>query len=389
MQRVRRRAPVVLGGLVLATALTIGIAATRTAGPPEPPPLPPGAVTIDAWAPYWTLGVTLPEVESRFAELREISPFWFAATGAASIEIDANSPFDASSDFIDAIRDAGRAFVPSIVDHMDAGGMAAVLANPRSRKIHIDTIMAFAERIDADGIDLDYEQFAFADGSDTWLTTRPNWVAFIKELSARLHAEGRTLTVSVPPIQGDPANLSGYWVYDHGTIAPMVDAIRIMAYDFSVAESGPIAPLDWVQDSVDTISAVVAPEFHDRLVLGIPSYGSNWVTATEGVCPSTAEGRTNVTTRTVDELATRRGGVPRFDEVNAEWWFVYDLVVDDGVTSCVQSREVRWVDAEGVRARIEIARRAGWGGVALWALGYEDAEVWDTLVAASHDPLTP
>ncbi len=233
-------------------------------------------------------------------------------------------------------------------------------------------------------------EFAFADGPDTWEATRPNWVAFITELATRLHADDRTLTVSIPAVFDlEATGRRGYWVYDHGAIAAVVDAIRIMAYDFSTSEAGPIAPLGWVQEAVDGTSLAVPPEYHDKLVLGVPAYGSNWVIDTVGACPDSADGRTNVTARTALELAQKRGGVPVFDEVLGEWSFVYSLTVEAGGLSCVQSRMVRWVDSEGAAARVEIARRAGWGGVALWALGYEDADVWQAIVTASRVPLAP
>jgi spore germination protein YaaH len=142
-----------------------------------------------------------------------------------------------------------------------------------------------------------------------------------------------------------------------------------------------------VRDAVDGTSLAVPEEYHDKLVLGVPSYGSNWVVSTVGDCPATAEGRTNVTARSVADLALRRGGVPELDPLTGEWSFAYALTVDDGTTSCVQNRKVHWVDSEGVAARVELARRAGWGGVALWALGYEDDEVWQTLVTASRAAL--
>jgi spore germination protein YaaH len=34
---------------------------------------------------------------------------------------------------------------------------------------------------------------------------------------------------------------------------------------------------------------------------------------------------------------------------------------------------------------VHIARRAGLGGVSLWAFGYDDAEVWSTLVSSLAD----
>ena len=176
-------------------------------------------------------------------------------------------------------------------------------------------------------------------------------------------------------------------MYDHGSIAEHNDSLRLMAYDYSTAEPGPIAPLAWVQQAIDGVTLAVAPEHHDRLVLGVPAYGSNWVVATTGTCPATAEGRTTVTTRTALDLAARRGGTPVFDAATGEWSFTYPLTVDDGVTACVQSRVVNWVDQEGIAARVELARRAGWGGVSLWALGYDDDEAWNALVLASRRPL--
>ncbi len=213
-------------------------------------------------------------------------------------------------------------------------------------------------------------------------------MAFVRDLAAALHDDGRTLTVSIPPVY-DPAvsGGSGYWVYDHGTIAEYVDAIRIMAYDYSVAEPGPIAPLSWVTEAVDGVTKAVPEQYHHKLVLGVPAYGANWVTATMGTCPPTAEGKTTVTSQNVLELAALRGGTPVYDPALGEWSFTYDLTVSDGPTSCIQTRIVRWVDSEGAAARAEIARRAGWGGAALWALGYDDAEVWAALLTATRAPI--
>ncbi len=349
-------------------------------------PLPPGAVPIDLWAPYWTLGDSLPKLDARMDAVREASPFWFGARGVTLIVSDENASPTQTKEFIDRLRATRARVVPSIRDEMPAGAMARVLTDPVTRTQHVAAIVAFADGLDADGIDLDYEQFAFADGSSTWTVTQPAWVAFVRELSDALHGDGRTLTVSIPPVYDQSTTgQRGYWVYDHGTIAEYVDAIRIMAYDYSVADVGPIAPLAWVGDAVAGVSAAVPAEYHSKLVLGVPSYGRNWVTATSGACPTSAEGTTTVTARTVTDLVARRATVaPTYDPVTAEWSFTYELAVGDATSSCVQSRSVRWVDAEGVAARVRVAREAGWGGVALWAFGYDDDAVWASLVNAAH-----
>ena len=125
-----------------------------------------------------------------------MSPFWYGARSATEIVVDENAPTDAAEDFVDEARDSVASFVPSIRDEMAAGGMAAVIANPTTRQRHIDTILEFADDVGADGIDLDYEQFAFSDGDATWATTSPNWVTFVRELAdgaarRRAHADGQ------------------------------------------------------------------------------------------------------------------------------------------------------------------------------------------------------
>jgi spore germination protein YaaH len=359
---------------VLVAALA---AAVLTRGDDEPPV--PATLPVDAWAPYWVLQDSTPELALRAPSLRELSPFWYTAVSADSVIPDPNAPGDELDAFMAAARRTGVPLVPSIFDAMPTGGMAAVLADPTSRRTHIETLVDFAASGDFAGLDLDYEQFAYADDRSTWEATRPNWVAFVSELAERLHADGRTLGVSIPPVYDDGrTDESGYWVYDYGGIAPVVDRIRVMAYDYSTADAGPIAPLDWVRTAVEgTAEASGAPE---KLVLGIPLYGYNWPTTTFGTCPPAEDvGRTSVTIRNVADLVALRGATPVYDAVTGEWSFGYDLVIDDGATACTQRRQVNYVDSDGARLRIDMAREAGFGGVSLWALGYDDDSLWAAI----------
>lgn len=381
----RRRRRVVFAALALVVAAAIAASIAWAIDDEQPPPPQPD-IPLDAWAPYWALDAALPELELRAGSMRELSPFWFNATGATSIEIDPNASTDLTDAFMDTARGSRAALVPSIVDAMPAGGMAAVLADPGTRAEHVATIRAFADDGGYDGIDLDYEQFAFADGRDTWATTRPNWVAFVEELAAALHADGRTLTVSIPPVyDAERTAASGYWVYDYAAIAPHVDRIRIMAYDYSVAEPGPIAPIEWVETAIQgTIEAAGSP---DKLVLGLPAFGRNWPVLTAGDCPEAeVQGRTSVSSRSVDELIERRGATPQRVDETGEWVFEYDLEVTDGSSACVQTRRVHYVDGDGIRMRMDLAREYGLNGVALWALGFDDEAVWEAILPTVADP---
>ena len=375
-----------LGALALAL---VGVAGTALFVATNETPLPPKPdIPLDAWVPYWTLDDALPDFDRRGGSLREVSPFWFTAVGVDEIALDANANAEATDAFMEAARGADVAVVPSIVDLLPAGEMAAILANPATRNRHVQAIRRFAADGDYDGIDIDYEQFAFADGRDTWAATRPNWVSFIAELGAALRADGRTLVVSIPPVyDAGQTSESGFWVYDYGAIVEHVDRIRIMTYDFSVGEPGPIAPLDWVETAIN--GAIEATGSPDKLVLGLPAYGRNWVIATAGTCPADAPGRTSVTARSVDDLLERRAAVPTRVDQTGEWTFDYELEVADGTGSCVQTRRVHYVDGDGIRRRMDLAREYRLDGAALWALGFEDDAVWEQILPTVTDPFAP
>jgi HAD superfamily hydrolase (TIGR01509 family) len=386
----RRRLAFIAAAVVAVAAIVV--VALRPGGGDDDavPPRQPGALNVHTWTPYWALEDALPELEARADTLHELSPFWYRATGVESIEVEANTPPDEAEQFLDTARERSVPLVASILDGTEPGVMAGILADPAQRARHVDAVASFAAEGDFDGVDIDYEQFAFTDGRDSWADTRPNWVAFITELADRLHGDGRTLSVSIPPVyDAGQTDDSGYWVYDYAAIAPLVDSIRVMAYDYSTASSapGPIAPIDWVDRIIAGTSAAAGDPA--KLVLGIPLYGYNWPVATTGDCPADTPDVTTVSSRTVDALAAERGATPMFDPATYEWSFQYQLVTDDGTTSCTHLRQVNYVDADGVQARIQRAVDAGFGGVALFAFGYDDAAVWgavDTVAAQLAPP---
>ena len=372
-------------GLVTLAALGAGIAYTirdRSA----PPPLKD--VPVSAWAPYWALPEATASLNAHGDSMEQVSPSWYSATAAGAIDQVGSDTAAWAQPLIDAAHAHHVAIIPSISDGMPTNGMAAVLADPATRSQHVQAIVSLVQAAGFDGIDIDYETFAYKDSRTTWDTTRPNWVAFIGELGTALHANGKLLTVSVPPIyDSDRTADSGYWVYDYAAIDDSVDRIRVMAYDYSVGEPGPIAPLGWVRSVAKAAKKAVGDD--RKIVLGIPLYGRNWVVATTGTCPSTAEGTTAVTLANIDELVAKRGATPVHDDGTAEATFEYQLQVTDGTATCTQSREVHFVDEVGARARLDVARQQHLGGVAFWALGFDSEALWPQITpVASPQPTT-
>ena len=373
----------VLAALMLTAVVVYGFTHTgrwKRSGPP---------ITVSSWAPYWQADSALASFNANAAVFGDVSMFGYFTDAAGSVKpyatMDPNAPLVLKRD----ARAAGVEFVASIIDATKPREMAAILADPATRAVHVDAVTRFAIAGDADGVDLDYENFAFNDGKATWAATRPNWIAFLTELSRSLHASNKTLTVSVPPVYDNKrTDDSGYWVYDYAAMGKIVDHIRVMAYDFSTSAPGPIAPLDWVTRVVAATRSMVPRE---RIILGLPVYGYDWVVNTVGVCPvDNKPRRKNLSTKSAAELAASKGIAPTWDVAKAERTFAYAETVTgrDAVgvpTSCTANRMVWYADAQAVHQRAWLAERQDLAGIALWSLGNDDASVWQGIAAARAD----
>ena len=275
---------------------------------------------VTGWVPYWSTDSGRTTIDTARDLLSEVSPFWYRATGATALAND-----EASADQSAVVAQARAAhlpLIPAVRDGMPAHGMAAVLADPAQRAAHVSALVNLAVANGYAGIDLDYEQFAFADGTSSWAATRPLWVQFISELGPALHARAKLLTVTTPPIyNGSGAPGSGYWVYDWGGIAPFIDRLRIMSYEFSSSSPGPMAPLWWVQQIVAHAVTVVPPS---KVQVGVPAYGRNFVAGVTGTCPSgVVPDRYDVRNVNTAALIQEKGATPVRDPASGEMTFSY------------------------------------------------------------------
>lgn len=368
-------------GMILAALLAVGLIAGGVwwfALRERVPKYEPGAFNVHAWVPYWELSDALTSFEQNVNSFHVISPFWFDATGVATIVPNPQTDAERAARFISLAQSRGVPVVPSIIDATPSGTMAAILADPIQRTAHVEALAAFAAQGNYAGVDIDYEKFAFSDGRDSWTATQPNWTAFITELGARLAEDGRDLYVSIPVVGHRPEQ--DYWVYDIKGIAPHVTGIRMMMYDYSTSEPGPIAPLEWVERGIAVATHQAGgPE---KLILGIPAFGANWVVSTEGTCPADAPDKQPVRLDTVGDLMRRRSATAVHDPVTGEASFSYDLALPEGsATECVQHRQVNFVDEQGVAARMQLSVDRGMLGISLFALGFESPEVFGDIEA--------
>ena len=258
---------------LLALVMLAGVLVSSPVSAPAAGRLMPMRI-LSGWSPYWNPDSGPAAIRAMGPLASSVSSFSYSVLGATSIG--RRVSLDKYGKMRAAARAARIPFVPSLADATGKLKMQAILADPTTRAAHVNALVTLAVSRGFDGLDLDYEGFAFSDGSATWSTTKPLWTQFIIELAAAMHAEAKLLFVTVPPTyNNNQIRGSGYWVYNLPGIAPHVDRIRIMAYDYSTGRMGPNAPLSWTQKIINYIDANLPPS---KVELGVPLYGRDWIT---------------------------------------------------------------------------------------------------------------
>jgi hypothetical protein len=271
--------------------------------------------------------------------------------------------------------------IPTITDGTDKMMLANLISKPVSRKQVVDAIMATVASQNYDGIDLDFEGFAFIDLPSTWKATAPNWVLFIKELSAALRAQNKLLSVTTPYVFNPAEKQKGYFVYAWADIAPFIDRLRIMTYDYSTSRPGPIGPIAWTEKTVQYAISIMPAS---KVYLGLPGYGKDWVTKVEGICPAnlakvispSAKAGTFLM-RDAANIAATYGAVPIYDEKFSEVSFSYKREytgqTSGGLsTTCTASRTAWHQNAQSFSERAKLVAKHQLGGAAQWVIGQEE-----------------
>jgi hypothetical protein len=315
--------------------------------------------------------------------MKEVMPFWYTLKSPTVIRDDytTGNPSWPMADTLCLMRKSGLKIIPTMTDGTDKLVLSGYLAKAQTRTTIVTTIVDLVNKNGFDGIDLDFEGFAFVDGNTTWAKTAPNWILFIKELSAQLHASQKLLSVSTPYAFNPTEKLKGYTVYAWAEIASSIDRLRIMTYDYSVAKPGPIGPIAWTEKTVQYAISIMPAS---KVFIGLPGYGRDWITSIVGTCPISAPPGLMMSAKAAtfkmnyaNAKAAIDQALPVFDEKNSEVTYSYiktfnGLTSKGAATTCSVSRTVWYQNDRSYTERMNLVAKYQLGGASLWTLGMED-----------------
>ena len=331
----------------------------------------------------------------------QILPFWYTITSATKIKdkyVTQNSIDKAIP--TTTLQSLGIKVLPTITDSTKEGELSKILGNDANRASLIKTITDLVLVNKFDGIDLNFEGFAYVDKIATWPTIQPRWVKFVSELSVSLHAQNKLLSVTTPYLLDPTTGKKGYYHYAWPEISSHIDRLNIMFYDYHKYDTkpGPIGPISWFEPSLIYALKTVAPY---KIYLGTPNYGYNWVTKVTGVCPTNtpASEKTSSNAAIIHQLKAQAildkpGAVAtyneKFGETNVLYTAEFNGVNTSGApTSCKVNHSAWYVDARGYFARAKLVEKYKLGGISEWEIGYGDnlaiAEVKKVAIAMGQD----
>ena len=354
---------------------------------------------LSGWIPYYGMSTSLPTAVANADLINEVMPFWYTlklnTKTKAPYILDLYTPGNPSVAIdlpLATMRSAGFKIIPTITDGTDKLVLAKLLAKSSDRASVIKPIVDLVMSKNFDGIDLDFEGFAFVDGTASWPTTKPNWVLFVKELSAALHANGKLLSITAPVHFALTEKQKGYTVYAWAEIAPYIDRLRIMTYDYSTSKPGPIGPIAWVERTVQYAISVLPAS---KVFIGLAGYGRDWVTKVDGICPDnvakvvspTAKAATFIM-RNAATLASTYGVTPIYNEEFQEATFTYQKTyngnnADGQATSCIATRTAWYQNPASYLARAQLVAKYRLGGLAEWTMGMEEQSATDGIRATA------
>jgi spore germination protein YaaH len=268
------------------------------------------------------------------------------------------------SPILETARRAKVAVMPLVVNPgFDRRVASALLRSVRAQQRAVTYLAYLAKRDDLVGWQLDLEYIDPADKS--------YYTQFVQRAAARLHREGKLLSIAVVPRfsdvypDADPSQEfhSGEWgaPYDFRALGRVVDFMTLMTYDHHASNTppGPVAGYDWVKAALEYATRRVPCQ---KILLGIPFYGREWIQSGDLTSARTltfADAQSRIEQMSVERLWDERWRAP---------WFQY---------SDVSGLHTGWYeDSRSLEAKLELMQKYHLRGFAAWRLGVEDPGFW-------------
>lgn len=262
----------------------------------------------------------------------------------------------------------------SLLVHSADDGIITQLLNAPEKKARalIEELGPFMEKRGFTDLNLDIESFSEASSEATTRFSR-----YVHTVVREAKNTGiKTITVEIPPIAFFKPNIA-----DPVAIGEAADRVVIMTYDYHYLGSfvsGPVAPIGGAGterefDVTMALEEAVRQIPREKIILGIPLYGYEWETVNGAPGAATIPGgASTASSRRISELlASCATCSAERNDVSGQPYIVYK---DED-----HFQQIFYEDEISLQKKVGLAKTFGLGGVAVWALGYENGTLLTPL----------
>lgn len=281
--------------------------------------------------------------------LNVISPTWFRLN-----DNEGNFSSLAQSEYVTRAHLIGLEVWAMIDDQSPDSDNREIFPYTTKRERLVNQLVAAAIEYNLDGINIDFEYITADIAKD--------YVQFLRELSVKCRINGIVLSIDdkVP----DASNL----YYDRKEQGIIADYVIMMGYDEHWGEgsgAGSVASLPWVTAGIEkTLTEVPA----SKLINAIPFYTRIWQ---EDGAGNYVDSQAVDMQTAADKLASIGIQAVWVDNVGQN----YGEFSIDGLVYRI------WLeDAKSIEEKMKLIRTYDLAGVSAWRLGYENADIWNTMI---------
>lgn len=321
------------------------------------------------FAPYWNMKKLSPE------SLESITHFAYFAlhlrgSGEIYTKVNAREEDPGYTNYKRLLSSNGYNNLILTFMQEDEEALVAMLNSQAARKVAINNILNTLAESRGVGVNIDLEPIGPISES-----LRNSFTLFIKELkekSCSLSAVNcPLLTISIYPSAAARERL-----WDLRELAPLTDYFVVMTYDYTMPKSeraGPNSPLrdftgEFEHSIIKNLGELTKVIPANKILLGIPLYGYEWETIDSSKYSSTTSRGVTASLERIEEMLN--------EQILELVWDRNSLTPYGVSTESGSHSQIYFENEASIRLKLDLVRSSGLGGIALWALGYDNNVPW-------------
>ena len=281
-----------------------------------------------------------------------ISPTWFSLT-----DNEGNISSIGKKSYVKKAHNDNLQVWGLVSDFSSEMDTSMVLASTAARRNCISRLVSEAERLNLDGINLDFEYMEAADGAA--------YSQFVREMSIACRKSGLVFSVDL----ACPYEWNSY--IDRKEVGTVADYLINMGYDehYVGSEAGSVASLAFEERAVKELIRMGIPA--RKIISGVPFYTRIWYTSwnDDGTMNINSE---ELSMGVVQTTLNTWGVTPVWDAEATQNYA--DWTLDNGVRCQI------WIeDGESMARKILLVPKYNLGGTAAWVLGAQSDSIWQVI----------